>query len=629
MRMQRVLLVLILLLNGGKGWAQGENDNWTFNFLYGINFGPLGPAFQSSSFRHFGGCSTISDAKGQLLFYTNGNMVWDKEHNPMPTVCSTCDDKPALLSAGSGPSRGVLIVQKPGSQSLYYIFTTDSQLNLLNGGLCYTEVDLSLRAGLGGVTAVRNVRLPTPALSSKVTEGVIGMQHTNRRDVWVLVHGLGDNVFYSFLVTATGVSTTPVASTSGSFSTNLSTMKFAPDGKRLVRCGLYMPVELFDFDAATGLVANAQVLDTDVTSYRIHDFEFSADATKLYQSQSRLGGPGVMRTDGFLYQYDLQAGATAAIRASKQLVYQSLATDESHLPPSALEIGPDGRIYTASSPFVGIMDRPNRRGMATNYRHMGLPHTYIDNVRGVSDNELQNVVRRQPPVLDYMAEPVCAGGTLTLTPYELPTGTGPLTWTFFDPLTNKVDSVQGVSVTRTFPVPGAYPVTLSTTSRGQYYRFRRTVLVSPLPSVALSDTVRLCQGSSLVLSVPTPPGTTVRWSDGSTASSLQVATPGRYQVEVRNYQGCVSIGSTVAVTCYIPNIVTPNGDSNNEAFRLLGLEARQWDLELYNRWGQLIHRQSNYDNSWRASQQPDGTYYYRLHNPRTGQQLKGWVEVLR
>ncbi|RZK25456.1 MAG: hypothetical protein EOO63_16015, partial [Hymenobacter sp.] len=184
MRIQRVLLVLVLLLSGSTSWAQGENDNWTFNFLYGINFSASGPAFRSSSFRHFGGCSAISDAKGQLLFYTNGNVVWDKDHNPMPTV----DGMPALLNAGNGPSRGVLIVKKPGSNSLYYIFTTDSQLNLLNGGLCYTEVDLSLRGGLGGVTAVRNVRLPTPTPSGKVTEGVIGMQHANRRDVWVLVH---------------------------------------------------------------------------------------------------------------------------------------------------------------------------------------------------------------------------------------------------------------------------------------------------------------------------------------------------------------------------------------------------------------------------------------------------------
>ncbi|RZK27459.1 MAG: gliding motility-associated C-terminal domain-containing protein, partial [Hymenobacter sp.] len=307
----------------------------------------------------------------------------------------------------------------------------------------------------------------------------------------------------------------------------------------------------------------------------------------------------------------------------------ALATDEPYIPPTALEVGPDGRIYTTSSPFVGVMDRPNRRGTAVNYRPVGLPYTFVGNVKGISDNDLQNIVRLQPPALDYMAEPVCAGGTLTLTPYELPTSTGPLTWTFYDPLTNRTDSVQGVSVTRTFPVPGAYPVTLSTTSRGQYYRFRRTVLVSPLPEVALPDTVHLCQGSSTVLSVPTPPGTTVRWSDGSTASSLQVASPGRYQVEVRNYQGCVSTGSTVAVVCHIPNIITPNGDASNEVFRLQGLATRQWDLELYNRWGRLIHRQSNYDNSWNAAQQPNGTYYYRLYNSRTGQHLKGWVEVIR
>jgi gliding motility-associated-like protein len=275
------------------------------------------------------------------------------------------------------------------------------------------------------------------------------------------------------------------------------------------------------------------------------------------------------------------------------------------------------------------MDRPNRRGTAVNYRPIGLPHTFVGNVQGISSNDLQNIVRPQPPALDFMAETACAGATVQFAPYDIPTGTGPLTWTFHDPLTGLADSVQGPSATRTYPVAGTFTVKLSTVARGQYYVFHRNVIISPLPAVSLPDTVHLCLNSAL-LSVPTQPvGTTVRWSEGSTNSLFTVHQPGKYWVEVRNFQGCVSADTTVAVACLVPNVITPNGDDANETFRLAGLNARDWSLDIYNRWGGLVYRQESYDNSWNAKNQSAGIYYYLLRSRHSGQRLKGHLEVIR
>ncbi|WP_190926453.1 T9SS type B sorting domain-containing protein [Hymenobacter armeniacus] len=628
----RFLTVLLLVWAGcGQVQAQGENNNWAFNFLYGLNFRPSGPAFVATSFRHSaGGCSAISDANGRLLFYTNGNTVWDSQHTPMTNACGACDGTTAQLNAGFGAHNGTLIVKRPGSQSLYYVFTTDSQQNLLNGGLSYTEVDMSLRSGLGGVTAVRNVRLPTPTLTSKIAEGVVGMQHANRRDVWVVVHGLGTNSFYSLLVTSAGVSPAPVTSTSGSLSTNISIMAFAPDGKHLVRAGLYAPVELFDFNGASGLLSNAQVLDTDVTNSFLFDFEFSADASKLYQSQSsRTTSSGNVFETHFLCQYDLRAGSPADVRNSKLMIYKTFFTDPDFRPLSDLEIGPDGRIYATSGNTLGIIDRPNRRGLAANFRPVGLPVVNVSNITGANGNELQNIVRLQPPSLDFMAETACAGSTVQFAPYEIPTGTGPLTWTFSDPLTGLADSVQGTSVTRTYPLAGTYTVTLSTVLRGQYYRFERNLIISPLPALALPDTIRLCGGSVLMQLGAQPAGTTFRWSDGSASSQLAISQPGKYWVKVRNYQGCERADTTVAIACQLPNVITPNGDAVNETFRLEGLKAGEWSLDVYNRWGRLVYRTATYDNRWNAQNQSAGIYYYLLRNRQSGQRLRGCLEVIR
>jgi gliding motility-associated-like protein len=551
------------------------------------------------------------------LFYTNGVTVWDRQNQPMTNACPTCDGNVSVLNGHISTAQGVLIVKRPGSSSLYYVFTTDSQENQLVGGFSYTEVDMSLRGGLGGVTAVRNVRLPTPTLTSQTTEGIAGLQHTNRRDVWVVAHGLNTDVFYSFLVTAAGISAVPVASSSGGATNRISNMKFAPDGKHMARCALgFSLVELFDFNASTGQVSNAQVLSAANNNYYVQDVEFSPDASKLYQVELIINNG----RSSSLHQYDLQAGSMANIRNSKQLI-------GSFAEYVKLEIGPDGRIYSSPVPHLGIIDRPNRRGSAANFRPVGVWHPA--NLGSYRPFSFQNIVRLQPPALDYMAETACAGEAVRFEPYEIPVGTGPLTWTFYDPQTGITDSVQGSPVVRTYPTAGTYTITLSITSRGQYYRFQRNLVISPLPTVSLPDTVALCQGP-VRLEIPTqPPGSTVQWSDGSTGTQLTATTTGKYWVQVRNIAGCVRTDTTVAIACQVPNIITPNGDAANETFRLVGIKPNDWNLEIYNRWGRLVYRKQGYDNSWNAHMQADGIYYYLLHNPQTGQQLKGWVEVAR
>ncbi|MCC3153366.1 gliding motility-associated C-terminal domain-containing protein [Hymenobacter sp. BT770] len=619
----RLCTLVILLIGGFQAWAQGENNHWAFTLSQGLSFTPSGPVFESSAMVVVSEANaTISDAQGQRLFYTNGVTVWDRQGQRMTNACASCNGAEGVLSGHISSAKGTLIVKKPGSTQLYYIFTTDALENQFAGGLTYTEVDMSLRGGLGGITAVQNVRLPTPTLTGKVTEGIAGMQHANRRDVWVLVHGQGANdSFYSFLVTAAGVSAAPVASRVGNVGNRLSIMKFAPDGRRLARCGgLAAPIELFDFSSTTGQVSNLQEIAPARSSAYRGDLEFSPDARKLYTKESDINASGASTAnENVCLQFDLQAGSVAAIQNSR-LVF------EKGFYYYYLELGPDGRIYTSPLPHVGVIDRPNRRGSAASFRALGVP---LPNGAGFISS-IQNIVRMQPPALDFMAETACAGSTVQFAPYDIPTGTGPLTWTFYDPATGIADSVQGVNATRTYPTAGTFSVTLSTTSRGQYYRLSRYLVITPLPVVSLpADTVALCSGSS-VLQLPAQLfGTTVRWSDGSTDRQLTVTSAGKYWVEVRSYQGCTSADTVVFTPCLVPNIITPNGDLKNETFRLQGVKISEWHLEIYNRWGQLVYRKEGYDNRWNGQGLPGGIYFYLLRHPRSGQRLRGWVEVMR
>jgi|GEM_PF-3934779 len=61
-----------------------------------------------------------------------------------------------------------------------------------------------------------------------------------------------------------------------------------------------------------------------------------------------------------------------------------------------------------------------------------------------------------------------------------------------------------------------------------------------------------------------------------------------------------------------PNVFTPNEDNlGNDRFILDGIEVyNNTELYVYDRWGSLIFEDSSYDNSWRATDVNDGTYFY-------------------
>ncbi|MBJ6111056.1 gliding motility-associated C-terminal domain-containing protein [Hymenobacter sp. BT523] len=78
----------------------------------------------------------------------------------------------------------------------------------------------------------------------------------------------------------------------------------------------------------------------------------------------------------------------------------------------------------------------------------------------------------------------------------------------------------------------------------------------------------------------------------------------------------------------VPNIITPNGDGQNDFFRISSVNSTTSKLEIFNRWGRKVYEQSNYANNWGGDNQPAGVYYYLLTDNK-GVQTKGWVEVVR
>ncbi|GAA4505157.1 hypothetical protein GCM10023172_32570 [Hymenobacter ginsengisoli] len=181
---------------------------------------------------------------------------------------------------------------------------------------------------------------------------------------------------------------------------------------------------------------------------------------------------------------------------------------------------------------------------------------------------------------------------------------------------------------------GSYTV-LVTTPQGCTATATSQVRLGVLPSVSLGADTTVCPNAVWVIRTnPQPAGTLYRWQDGSTGPSYVAHGPGQYSVEVRaTAASCPARATRVAspVDCpiVIPNIITPNGDRENEFFTLKGLVPADWHLVIFDRWGKQVYDRPRYDNGWNAAGQAGGIYYYMLSNEATGQRYRGWVEVQR
>ncbi len=327
--------------------AQKEANIWCFGSGAGIDFNSGSPVFfPGVAMNQWEGVSSIADANGQLLFYTDGITAWNRNNTPMPNGFG--------LMGTSSSTQSALIVKQPGANPNYYLFTV-SETGSLNG-FNYSVVDTTLQGGLGDIT-LKNI-----FVSGSNDERLTACRHVNGIDVWIVIStNYGDNIA-AYLLTATGFSTTPVISNNGivhnaTSNDQIGYMKISPSGNHLAMAfyetlGRY---ELYDFDNSTGMAANPAVMDSTVYA-NAYGLEFSPDGTRLY---------GASHGAGYLvYQFDVTAGSASAIRNSATLVATA-----SHGYAAELQLAPDGKIYISqwTSNVLGAFNDPNALGLASNY----------------------------------------------------------------------------------------------------------------------------------------------------------------------------------------------------------------------------------------------------------------------
>ncbi|MCC6371842.1 MAG: gliding motility-associated C-terminal domain-containing protein [Bacteroidia bacterium] len=569
------------------GLSQNETNKWYFGYNGALDFMTNPPSVLANNTMTVDeGCASIADGNGNLLFYTDGMTLWTSTHTIMPNGTG--------LDGGHSSTQAAIILKKPGSSTVYYVFTVIG--NTWFQGLNYTVVDMSLAAGQGSVTA-KNVNLFSGSLYEKLT----ATRHCNGTDFWIVVRDYSasnmsnNGNFHAYQLSSSGVNTTAVTS-AFTYTTNfhfIGGMKISPNGRKLA-CANYNMVmsnntfELFDFDNSSGVVSNSLALMTafpnNVNSFFASGYgvEFSPDGTKLYGA---LGNFYATFNNGNIFQWDLCSGSDSLIAASQKTL--AMATGTNYFGVGSMQLASDGKIYVAHSTnsssveALSVINNPNAAGLACNFvygtqtvtsydPHWGLPnfsgHYFLEHPApapftytnggvfgcqgvGFSATPLQNTVAS------------CAASAYSITGYA---------WNFGDPLSGSTNISFLANPTHTFSGAGTYTTQLvlyyscsgGTDTLRQVINITGASLIINTASITCaslgSGTVNLSAGSGNYSYMWVPGGHTT-----SVASGL---IPGNYTISVLdNVLNCAvtnsvyfaplvpltgTLASSSSVTCY-------------------------------------------------------------------------------
>ena len=357
-------LAFILIAICCNCFAQGQqfqNNNWYFGNGATMSFPNNGaPILGSPTSLLFTdeGSSSISDINGNLLFYTDGGNVWDAADVVMPNGTNI----QGYNYQGSS-TQSSIIIKKPGSATLYYIFCVAAGDDAPNP-FCHSIVDMSLNSGMGDVVpASKNMNI-----FNGTSEKIAATYHCNGTDIWIATHDLNTNNYRAILLTSAGISSTvvtpigPIVSSTNQSSDGQGSMKFTSDGLHLAMSNLNNQdvLDLLSFNKSTGVFSNRLNIFNPIDAGGLYGLEFSPNNQVLYVANY---------ISSELLQYDISSGVAATILASRTSVGTPFDRGINQL-----QLAIDGKIYAAQRRAelpIGVVNSPNVLGVACNWDNAG------------------------------------------------------------------------------------------------------------------------------------------------------------------------------------------------------------------------------------------------------------------
>jgi len=553
------------ILNNESNWYVGRSNLLRFNSGLPV----FDTAFPTTTISYGNSGANQSDAAGNLLFYTNGDEIWNNTNAQINTV--------PPVSPAAGVSNKSLIVPNPAVANQYYVFKADViSSGSAYEGLHYSIVNVSGTSATIGVQNQPITRTAAFGMSSSngfsissLDSAVMGsgsLTAIKKCDgYWIVTTLRKGNTYYLvvFSLTATtGLKYFNEWIISEDTFVNLdANLEVSPSGNKIFIYSLTNIRLLVDFNKVEGLASNFKTINIDVAnpSSLLLSASFSPDSKLLYTNQE----------PGKIYQFDLNAIDISSSRKSIANI-SGYAIDD-------LQIGPDKKIYISvyGNDEIAVIHNPNTKATNANPNACNFTvHGPKRQTPGFLGNMLPNIIDAKQETAYFAANNsnVISAYLESCNKYKFfPNyNTTNCTLRYKWEVVDRISSVVVGTSENTTPVfdfglygSGEYVVVLKTTSGTVLGNMKMSITVFTAPLIEgnnnacvteinrTNNSVNLLSGQTVVWSITGGAGTITGSNTQSSVDVRWTSLPGIISATVTNAAGCVAT-TTKTITSLCP-----------------------------------------------------------------------------
>jgi len=477
------IVLYILIISCIKQYAQNETINWYFGNKAGLNF-DLGQrnVLANSQMNTPAGSTSISNAEGLLMFYSDGQTIWNRAHEILENGTDLAGDNNNYQSA--------IIIPNPVNEQIYYLFysrvnkTTNSTFSV---GLYYSEIRFTNQNPLGIVT-IKNQFLGEQAPDERFT----AVHHKNGESFWLItLRGIDSDpekdkrLFKVYNITENGVNSNSVDTQLDISIANKSAMKISVDGSKLLVTGNSTNQDLryvheFNFNNETGTISLVRniILEPPFPpqEWLPRGIEISPNGEFAYIGFSAPPGDAILQ---------LELNPTDVSTEPRVLIHIA--------PPGvnveSLQLANDQKIYVAlkneeeNIQNIGVISFPNEKGIASNYSNRGII-TPAFSRKGLPTFVQSFFASKINAVNQCFTKPF----TFSADSYTFVSG---VSWDFGDG-----NTATGLQVNHTYNAPGNYIVQGKLSVGSKIVTVYKTVTAFELPNLTPNQVLEECDDDS-------------------------------------------------------------------------------------------------------------------------------------
>jgi len=513
-----------------------RTNNWFFSDSIGIDFNSGEPVEGYPcpiDYSGWGSTSTMSDTNGNLLFYSDGNYVYNSEHEVMENSSAGPDYVPGAQSA--------LCMPKPGSDSLYYVFTANIfQLNDNQPLNFYHTIDITLNNGLGGI--VDTDTLPN---AWDASEQLNASYFKDKSGYWIIMRKYREHKYITYKVTSLGVDPDPVLSDAPnryfpSGDPNMGYMKISYNKKYIIfiynqNITNHNDIEICKFNNSTGEIEflySFQLRYIMVNNhYKTSNGDFSPDSKYFY-----VGGRIQSEDITHIYQFDMQyiedysMFTQSAIKIGEPIGYN-------------LQLASNGKIYCFSNHVPGlpqnmisVINKPGLPGLNCDYQENALIIHYGDIFQPFVNFATDFLFR-----FDF--DGICESDTFSFDPWFFPEPVS-IQWNFGDPASGTNNTSFTPHANHKFTDGGTYEVSVYVVyPNGRIEETSREVEVEYSPEPNLGPDTTVCASTNITLDAECGAHNYLWSTEQFGTSHITVSDTGWYWVKVTSDAGCYEYDS--------------------------------------------------------------------------------------